>query len=315
MTQLNNPHDRFFKTIFGRSEVAREFLQRYLPPEVAALIDWRQLQPEKDQFIDSALQGHANDLLYRIQLHSGKPGYIHLLFEHKSYPEYRINLDLMRYRLQIWEQWRSEGNRGKLPVILPLVFYHGAKPWNIAQEFAETVAKAPELKAYIPHARYHLVDLSKYTDEELKGAVILRVALLLLKHIFDNQLRERLPGIFALLRELNEDSSGLDFIHTLLRYLSQVTSTDRLTPEELRQAVTHALSDRSDKSMTTIAEYWKEEGREEGQQRTLKKLIQLKFGEVPSWVEERLAKADSEQLDAWTAAILSAESLDRLLEV
>ena len=61
MSQLNNPHDRFFKAIFGRSEVAREFLQRFLPAEVAARIDWRGLQPEKDQFLDSALQGHAND--------------------------------------------------------------------------------------------------------------------------------------------------------------------------------------------------------------------------------------------------------------
>jgi hypothetical protein len=32
MTTLNNPHDRFFKTVFGRTEVAAEFLERYRPP-------------------------------------------------------------------------------------------------------------------------------------------------------------------------------------------------------------------------------------------------------------------------------------------
>ncbi|WP_353739901.1 Rpn family recombination-promoting nuclease/putative transposase, partial [Accumulibacter sp.] len=31
MTALNSPHDRFFKAVFGRTEVAAEFLERYLP--------------------------------------------------------------------------------------------------------------------------------------------------------------------------------------------------------------------------------------------------------------------------------------------
>jgi len=32
MTTLHNPHDRFFKTVFGRTEAAAEFLERYRPP-------------------------------------------------------------------------------------------------------------------------------------------------------------------------------------------------------------------------------------------------------------------------------------------
>lgn len=32
MMALNNPQDRFFKAVFGRTEVAAEFLARYLPP-------------------------------------------------------------------------------------------------------------------------------------------------------------------------------------------------------------------------------------------------------------------------------------------
>ena len=38
MTTLNSPHDRFFKAVFGRTEVAAEFLERYLPAEVAATV-------------------------------------------------------------------------------------------------------------------------------------------------------------------------------------------------------------------------------------------------------------------------------------
>ncbi|MFO1431410.1 MAG: hypothetical protein U1F76_14915 [Candidatus Competibacteraceae bacterium] len=51
-------------------------------------------------------------------------------------------------------------------------------------------------------------------------------------------MRERLLGILLLLRDLEQSSSGLDFIRALLRYLAQVVGTDRLSEAELRQAMT-----------------------------------------------------------------------------
>ena len=40
MAELNNPHDRFFKAVFGRADVAAEFLAGYLPPTVAEAMEW-----------------------------------------------------------------------------------------------------------------------------------------------------------------------------------------------------------------------------------------------------------------------------------
>lgn len=137
-----------------------------------------------------------------------------MLFEHKSYVETRVNLDLLRYRVQIWEQWLTAGNKGRLPVIVPVVFYHGLARWGVKRQFAETVVAVPELQAYVPNCVYHLIDLNACRDEELRGAVMLQVALLTLKYVFRAELRERLPGILGLLRELEESSSGLDFIRS-----------------------------------------------------------------------------------------------------
>ena len=111
-----------------------------------------------------------------------------VLFEHKSYVESRINLDLLRYRVRIWEEWVNAGNTGLLPVIIPVVFYHGAAQWRVKRQFAETVADVPELRVYVPTCAYHLVDLSAYQDEALRGAVMLQVALLTLKYIFRDEL-------------------------------------------------------------------------------------------------------------------------------
>jgi len=106
--------------------VAAEFLARYLPAEVAATLNWATLRAEKDSFLDPELAQHPADLLYAVDLHGGGTGYVHMLFEHKSYVESRINLDLLRYRVRIWEQWLNAGNAGPLSVIVPVVFYHGA---------------------------------------------------------------------------------------------------------------------------------------------------------------------------------------------
>jgi len=74
MTTLYNPHDRFFKAVFGRTEVAAEFLERYLPIEVAATLDWTTLRAEKDSFLDPELAQHPADLLYAVDLHGGGTG-------------------------------------------------------------------------------------------------------------------------------------------------------------------------------------------------------------------------------------------------
>ncbi|NMQ06363.1 hypothetical protein E4Q08_14445 [Candidatus Accumulibacter phosphatis] len=64
-------------------------------------------------------------------------------FEHKSYVESRIGLDLLRYRVRIWEQWMNAGNSGRLPVIVPVVVYHGTATWRVSRQFADEVEDAP----------------------------------------------------------------------------------------------------------------------------------------------------------------------------
>lgn len=55
------------------------------------------------------------------------------------------------------------------------------------------------------------------------------------------------------------------------------------------------------------------EGRHEGVEKTLRKQIALKFGELPEWANNRLASASDDQLDNWVAEILTADSLEILL--
>lgn len=58
MSDLSNPHDKFFKEAFSRLEVARDFLAQQLPPAVLDHIALDTLELQKDTFVDPELAEH-----------------------------------------------------------------------------------------------------------------------------------------------------------------------------------------------------------------------------------------------------------------
>jgi hypothetical protein len=62
-------------------------------------------------------------------------------------------------------------------MVLPLVLYHGKARWRIPWSFSSLFAAPEVLKPYVPEFTYLLTDLSRFSDDEIKGAVTLRVGL------------------------------------------------------------------------------------------------------------------------------------------
>jgi hypothetical protein len=56
-----------------------------------------------------------------------------------------------------------------------------------------------------------------------------------------------------------------------------------------------------------------QEGRQEGELAILRRLIERRFGSLPSWAEQRLAGASTEQLEELATRVLDAASLEQLL--
>ena len=53
-----NPHDEFFKAVFGKPENTAAFLRRFLPAEVVAVLDLDSLKPVKEA-VEKVLPGIA----------------------------------------------------------------------------------------------------------------------------------------------------------------------------------------------------------------------------------------------------------------
>lgn len=53
-----------------------------------------------------------------------------------------------------------------------------------------------------------------------------------------------------------------------------------------------------------------QQGMQQGLMRILGRQLTQRFGDVPGWATERLAKASVDELEAWAEAVLLADSLD-----
>ena len=158
---INNPHDKYFKEVMGNVETAKSFLENYLPTKVVESIDLKKLEPEKDSFIEKELQDIYSDLLFKTKINDND-GYLYFLFEHKSYVEKRIAIQLLKYIISIWEQKINKEKHDKLPVIIPVVVYHGRNRWkegfNLGSQIEGYEDLPDEIKRYIPDYVYNLYD-------------------------------------------------------------------------------------------------------------------------------------------------------------
>lgn len=269
MDNVSNPHDKVFREIYSNKPEAQSFLDNYLPPDVRELLDLESVEIRKDSFIDDELRNYYSDLLYMVRLR-GEPAYIYVLFEHKSYSDRLIHLQLLEYMLKIWRLHLKQHKKRRtsrktslsLPIILPFVIYHGSHSWSHDTRFSHLLTgPANELAAYIPDFSFMLTDLTEYSDAQIKGTILSQVILLLFKHIFDADIRPELPKVFGLLAELRRQETGLHYLETILRYLY---SAVEISYEEMLAIAEHTLPEQGGKFAMTIAEQLRQEGRQEG---------------------------------------------------
>ncbi len=199
MLKKNNPHDKFVQETLDKKDNAVSFVKNYLPEEIREVINIDSLEVKKDKFVSEELDEYYSDLLYKLDI-NGKDGYIYLLFEHKSYQDKDIGLQLLKYLLKIWDKKRKDDQ--KLPVVIPLVIYHGEQEWQVSTHFAELIDSEEEiLKKYIPDFEYLLYDLSQYKDKDIIGTRELRTRLEILKYIRSKKFLDKFGNILDILAE------------------------------------------------------------------------------------------------------------------
>ena len=272
MDKVINPHDKLFREIWSKKEYAKDFFINYLPKDILEIIDLDSIEISKDSFIEKELKDYFSDLLYKANF-SNEPGYIYFLFEHKSYQETLIHIQLLEYIIKIWRLHLKQVNKDQLPIVIPLVLYHGTKSWEVDTKLSSLFSEQyKKLKKYLPDFQFILYDLTKYSDEEIRGEIISRIFLLILKHIFDKDISKKLPQIVSLFKDIINQETGLKYLETFIRYL--FNTVDNITTDEVNDIIKQSISKDKGELIMTLAEKLRNEGYNKGIEQGMHKGIE-----------------------------------------
>ncbi|MDX5627641.1 MULTISPECIES: Rpn family recombination-promoting nuclease/putative transposase [unclassified Brenneria] len=255
-------HDAIFKQFLGDIDVARDFLSIHLPPDIRERCDFATLRLEPASFIDDKLRSRVSDVLYSLHTSAGK-GYIYCLIEHQSRPEKLMAFRLLRYCLAAMQQHLEQGHK-QLPLVVPLLFYHGKRsPYPYSLRWLDGFDN-PQLAAQIYGDAFPLIDLTVMPDEEIKTHRRAALLELVQKHIRTRDMLELARDIGLLFERWQVPLAQK---RALLFYIAQTGNTSR--PAKFIDTVTDALSADKEEIMT-IAQQLEKIGFEKGIQQGLK---------------------------------------------
>ena len=262
MAETNTPHDSFFKRLFGDLAVATDFMQCYLPSEILSRLDLATLRLEPESFVDPELRKHFSDLLFSVKTTDQTAVFVYLLLEHKSAPEPWVAFQLLHYIVRFWERQHAQGCE-RLPLVIPLVFYHGAERWNVPRHFSAllTPQDLGELQKYAVDFEYDLRDVSLSGGADIKGQPKLLAGLQLLRYIFSDELEKRLLEIFQNLRAMKR-VDALEYARSLSAYLS--SARVKVHKQKVREVMENIFPQPEFNKEALFVQEFMEEGREEG---------------------------------------------------
>ncbi|HIF4013603.1 TPA: Rpn family recombination-promoting nuclease/putative transposase [Yersinia enterocolitica] len=256
MKTTPTPHDALFKQFLTHPETARDFLDVHLPPALRQVCDLNTLRLESGSFIEEDLRAYYSDVLYSLKAGKGD-GYIYALIEHQSSPDRHMGFRLMRYAIAAMQRHLDAGNN-KLPLVIPILFYHGQVtpypyPMNWLQEFSE-----PELAGQLYGNDFPLVDVTVISDDEIMTHRRMAILELLQKHVRQRDLAELLEQLVTLLLAGYTDNEQLT---SLMNYMLQVGDT--AAPENFIRELARR-SPQHEEVLMTIAQKLEQKGIEKG---------------------------------------------------
>ena len=217
MTKNRIPHDSIFKTVFEDVNAVIEFIDKYLPPHVAALIDKEKLVRDNESYLTKAMRKLYADVVYRTTI-KGEDTALILLFEHKKDKKGVLPFQLLQYMVAIWVL--DIKNKRPFSNIIPIVIFHGDKV-TVARPFSSYFNFQSDItNPFIPNFNYIFLNVKKEADESLFSLPTisgLRSLFLLFKHIKNHKFIIR--NLLEILKIGEKNKNNDDILSQILLYL------------------------------------------------------------------------------------------------
>lgn len=307
-------HDHFFRTLMERPKAAGALLRERLAPSVARQMVGDPVLVE-GSFIDGELRGSQSDRLFRIALRDQRQADVYCLIEHKSTPDPRVALQLLRYLARIWERLDREAKgSGLLAPVLPMVVYHGKAQWRGPLRFLGMLDAPEDMKQELLDFPFGLVDLGQIPDPELSGEPELMAGFLVLKYSLRVTGKNVEETVARLLDQLSRAPEELLSLAT--RYI--IRGFGFLDRKRIASALRKTRTKEARKMLSKLAKELLAEGeargvklgKAQGEAAALLLVLRRRFGELPDKLIERVRNGRRAQLETWLLRSVDAASLD-----
>tara|TARA_Y100001937_G_scaffold11083_3_gene13672 strand:- start:67852 stop:68838 length:987 start_codon:yes stop_codon:yes gene_type:complete len=280
MGDIQNPHDAFVRSVFQEKENAMDLMRSALPREIVEHLEMGSLSVLDASFVDEEQKQSQGDLLFSIDLkrregtasaraESRCALHIYCLFEHKSYLDSGVYVQLLGYLARIYRrQWN---NAQRLMPVIPLVFYHGEKEWNLGNRLLGQMVRNSGLdgedlellKRYIPDFGIEIFNVPGLDPASLPVSEPVQLYLASVAFIRDSEVFEHLIPFLELQNSIDDLGKKVEVVARVLQYIFNVQDVESgAVSEALKMA--GFSTEESEGIMATTADKLRAEGKAEG---------------------------------------------------
>ena len=277
MNDIDKINDKLFKDTLQNPDNARTFLKTVLPEEIKKRIDFSIIEIGPTDYISKDFKEYFSDIIIKTQMISKKeerlPTDVCFILEHKTEGKIRVFIQFLKYMVQEWQQDIDEKN--PLRIIIPIVFYHGKRPWKVPQSFVDQFDVDDEVKEFLLDYRYILFDTREWdfrdeSNEELRNNVFLLTAMAVMKYAY---MEDDVETIEEIVKFWHEKGFTKD-IESVVFFLTYISETKNISRAQLKEILEKSKIDGGE-IMETLAQQLREEGRkigvEEGMEKGMEK--------------------------------------------
>lgn len=176
-------HDRLIKSILKNKTEFSVFINQFLKPK--ELLGKENLHKYTNSYITPKYSSKEADIVYKI-----KNKNIYFLVEHQSTVDYNMPYRMLNYCVDILQEWSRDKKYKKnliYPIVVPIVIYTGIEKWTIPTNFKDKQIRYTTFGKYKINLEYNLIDVNKYSKEELLAKKTIFAYMMLLEKSKDKK--------------------------------------------------------------------------------------------------------------------------------
>lgn len=178
------------KTIFGNPVLCLQFLKDNINIPLFKNLTPNDIEDVTERFTSYFGVEYEADTIKKLRIRSEDEEfdmYVVSLIDHKSYVDYNVSIQLLKYMACIWAEYEKEIMRNeneseteglgrksitrnknfRYPPILLIVYYEGSDKWTADIHLKDRIMLSDVFEKYIPDYEYIVIRNHDYTNEEL----------------------------------------------------------------------------------------------------------------------------------------------------